>query len=291
MSPAAPARPRVSVVMPALDPDPGFFEQALRSLLGQTIAEIEVLVVEAGSSPALETVPDRLGDPRVKRLPASRPSLVEQRNLGLHNATSDLVAFLDVDDVAAPKRFERQIKFLTDHPGVAVLGSRLVIIDAAGRPIGSRTYPTTHLAIVRQMPHSNAIAGPSVMVRRDVVLEGGGFQYDRFGGMAEDYELWSRLARAGVHFANLDEYLTFYRVHPRATKARRTRDHLRATIDIKTMYWADRMGAAGRLRLIVERLMTYAPPALVYRAFGLFYAKSPPGVVVPFLAQGTRGDP
>lgn len=133
---------------------------------------------------------------------------------------------------------------------------------------------------MKRMSRANAVADPSVMAKRRVLVDSGGMQYDRFGGMGEDYELWSRLAGKGIRFANMEQYLTFYRVHPASTKAQRTRDHLRATLDIKQTFWRDKMNSVDQLRFAGERLMKHLPPALVYRVFEMTYGKPPPGVRV-----------
>jgi hypothetical protein len=148
---------------------------------------------------------------------------------------------------------------------VSVLGSQITIIDQNGRKRGRRRYPLTHEAILRALPRFNPLAHPSVMYRRGPVLDAGGYTYP----VNEDYELWSRLAWRGVRFANHPESLLEYRIHPSALKATRLREILRGTLEIKRLYWQDRMDTLGRARMLLERLMLWLPPKAVA---GLFAA-------------------
>ncbi|MGH7819587.1 MAG: glycosyltransferase family 2 protein, partial [Candidatus Binatia bacterium] len=135
-------RPRVSVVMPVLKPHPDYFPQAVESVLGQTLREIELLIVEDPSDrPAAELL-SRYADPRIRHFEnPTRTSLVEQRNRGIEEARAPYVAFLDSDDVCEPARLEKQLAHLEAHPEIDVLGSQLVIIDGNGAIHGYRYYP------------------------------------------------------------------------------------------------------------------------------------------------------
>ena len=165
-----------------------------------------------------------------------------------------------------------QRQFLEAHPEIGVLGSALTIIDDASREIGARTYPLDHEAIVNAMTRYNAIAQPSVMTRRSTLREGGDYQYRTYP-VNEDYELWSRLARRGVLFANLAEPLLRYRVHPGGTKAVMLRRMLRATIDVKREWWRDQMDVRARVRFYGEHLLLGLPPSWVLKLFLMTQAR------------------
>jgi glycosyltransferase involved in cell wall biosynthesis len=260
------SNPRVSVLMPLYAPEPAYLRSAIESLLQQTLEDFELLIVEDPSSPAAEHLIGHYADPRIRYfLNAHRGSLVESLNHGLELARADLVARLDGDDVCVPTRLQRQLEFLQHHAEVSVLGSQITIIDRNGRKCGRRRYPLTHEAILHALPRFNPLAHPSVMYRKAPILDAGGYAYP----VNEDYELWSRLARRGVRFANHPESLLEYRVHPSALKASQLRQILQGTLDIKRLYWQDRMDALGRARMLVERLMLRLPPQAVARLFAM----------------------
>ena len=263
------AQPLVSVVMTVLDPEPRYFREAVASVLAQDYANWELVIVEDPSPRSAGELLKGFDDPRIVHVAnPARTSHSRQRNQSLALARGELVATLDGDDVCEPARIGKQVRFLVAHPEVDVVGSQLAIIGAAGQPIGSRLYPTTHEAILKAMPRFNPIAQPSVMFRKTTIVAAGGYQYDRFPAV-EDYELWSRLATSGVRFANLAEPLLQYRLHPGGMKATRLKGILRGTLDVKRRYWQEQMGLAGHARMALERLLLFVPPVITYRLFTL----------------------
>jgi hypothetical protein len=175
---------------------------------------------------------------------------------------------LDADDLAEPHRLATQLAHLRAHPEIGVLGSALTIIDGNDERVGVRDYPCDHAAIVAAMARYNAVAQPSVLARKQVLLDAGGYQYRTFP-VNEDYELWSRLASRGVVLANHPERLIRYRVHADGTKAAMLHRMLRATIDVKRLWWLERMDARARVRFYAEHALLGLPASWVLRLFVL----------------------
>lgn len=260
-------RPSVSVLMPVLNPHPVYFPQAVASVVGQTLTDWELVIVEDPSpSSAAELLKPFAADPRIRLITnPGRTGLVAQRNRTLAEARADLVAMLDADDIALPDRLEKQAEFLRRHTEVAVVGCQLRVIDPAGGEVGYRSYPTSHDDILRTMSRYNAVAQPGVTARKDSLLRHGGYGFE---WPAEDYDLWSRMLLAGERFANMERALTLYRVHPGSgSKGTRVRELLRLTTEVKRRYWRERMSWRDRLRFWGERGLRFVPPALVYRLF------------------------
>ncbi|MEO8702118.1 MAG: glycosyltransferase, partial [Kofleriaceae bacterium] len=139
---ATESTPLVSVVMPVLDPHPVYFREAVESVLAQTLTDLELVIVEDPSAARGTEMIAELRDPRIRHIVnATRTSLVDQRNQGLHAARGELVALLDADDIAVPARLQKQVDYLRRHPDVDVLGSQLFIIDHEGTQVGMRSYP------------------------------------------------------------------------------------------------------------------------------------------------------
>ena len=258
----------VSVVMVVLEPQPIYFLEAVSSVLAQTYEELELVIIEDPSTRSAGELLSQFSDHRIRHCcNPTRTSFIAQKNQALACARGSLVAVMDADDVCHPRRLQAQVEFLRLHGDISVLGSQLEVIDTSSRCIGWRQYPLDHMAIMRAMTLFNPIAHPSVMFRRDAVLAGGGYQY-KGPWAAADYELWSRLARAGIRFANHPEPLLKYRIHRDSSKATALRDTIRGTLDVKERYWRDKMGWGGRLRMHTERAMLILPPRFV---FSLFY--------------------
>jgi cellulose synthase/poly-beta-1,6-N-acetylglucosamine synthase-like glycosyltransferase len=130
-------------------------------------------------------------------------------SLGLHVARAGLIARMDTDDIAQPDRLEKQVDFMLNNPSVAVLGTQYQVIDDNDQVVSEQRLPTDNRAIRDSMFWGNPLCHPSVMFRRDVVLEAGAY----IGGLyAEDYDLWARLSQnKGLEFANLPGAYLKYR--------------------------------------------------------------------------------
>lgn len=257
--------PQVSVAMAVLAPDPRHFPAAVRSVLEQTLTELELVIVEDPSDRSARQQLGRIDDDRLRLIHnPERTSLVEQRNRAVREGRAELVAILDADDIAHPDWLSTQVATLRARPDVDVVGTPLRVVDDDGGFVGYRDYPRTHDEILAAMPRYNPVAQPGVVFRRGAFEEVGGYQAHLAN---EDYDLWSRIARAGYRFMNQDRPLVDYRVHPGGMKARKLRETLRGTIDVKRRLWSDRLGVVGRLYLLAERILMVLPPSLVLRIF------------------------
>jgi glycosyltransferase involved in cell wall biosynthesis len=260
--------PRVSAVICVVDPDPAYFPATVRSVLAQTMTDFELIIIEEPHGRRVEDVLQGIDDPRIRHfLHPHRTSLLEQRRRGLEHARSEIVALLDADDICVPERFAKQLAYLETHAEVSVLGSQLEIIGAEGNHLGYRAYPREPTSVARALPRYNAIAQPSVMLRKSAVLAAGGYQYCKHK-YTEDYELWCRMAKQGFKLANHPEALLRYRVHPSGAKTSSLRSILLGTIDIKRMHYAEALGPLARARLWAEQMvLARLPPPLVLKLF------------------------
>jgi len=198
----------ISVLMSVRDGAP-FLEEAVRSVLGQTYRDFELVIVDNGSSDESPAILARLAaeDARLAVLRQDPGlSLGGALNLGLARARCELVARMDADDVCLPDRLRRQVAYMERHPQVAVLGSAYRIFGAGEeRTVHAPVHP---LEVAWRYTWESCLGHPTVMLRRSVVLEAGGYP----DGSAQDFVLFSRLARTR-RLANLSDVLLRYRVH------------------------------------------------------------------------------
>lgn len=204
--------PRVSVLMPVYN-TAHFLPATLNSLLRQTFQDFEALVIDDGSSDETPALMAQYRDRRVAYVRHdSNAGLAARLNEGLDRARAPLVARLDGDDIMHPERLARQVARFDADAGLVLLGTNKVNIDEHGRYSTANFCPTTHPQIAWSLCFDNPFCHPSVMFRRDVVWrEMGG--YDASLRYCEDYEIWSRLHRAGHRSGNLDQVLMAYRRH------------------------------------------------------------------------------
>lgn len=204
--------PRVSVVMAVRDGEP-YLAEAVESLLAQTFADFELVVVDDGSSDASRDVVRSYRDPRVRLLENGRNrGLAASLNRGIREARGELLARQDADDVSEPERLARQVAHLDAHPEVALLGSWFREIDSRGGHLRDGQLPCEPVDVCWRLLFVCPFVHSAVMLRRDAVPGGSG-PYDERLAYAMDYELWCRIARRHP-VANLPEYLVRYRMHP-----------------------------------------------------------------------------
>jgi len=128
------------------------------------------------------------------------------------------IALIDGDDYCDLRRFEMQVKFLEDNPFVSVVGSNMYLVDENNKIIGQRIYPETHVDIKGKFLFSNAIANPTVLLRRKDFVDIGFFDIKL--SKAEDFELWLRFLANGGEMHNLQEKLVYYKVQTKQSDRR-----------------------------------------------------------------------
>jgi hypothetical protein len=182
-----------------------YLAEALHSILGQTLADLELIAVDDGSTDStpwiLEAAAAR--DPRVRVLRREPGGLTVALNAGCALARAPLIARMDGDDVMLRDRLERQAAWLGSHPDAALLAGGIVLVDEAGREI-DREPGRERLDFLAR----NELTHASVMMRTEAFRAVGGYRLDQ----SEDYDLWLRLEeRSGV--AALAEPVIRYRLH------------------------------------------------------------------------------
>lgn len=204
----------VSVVVPTRDRRV-LLERTLRTVLWQSHTDLEVIVVDDGSTDDTADFVAGIDDPRVQlvRLPAS-VGVAAARNRGLAAATGTHVAFLDDDDVWAPDKVRRQLDAMRGAPAALWCYPAAVIVDERLRPMKWQAAPPTE-GLVTRLLQVNVIPGgaSSVMARRETVVDAGGF--DATLATFADRDLWIRLGLAGPA-ARVDEVLVAYVRHGRS---------------------------------------------------------------------------
>lgn len=196
---------RVSVVIPVRDAG-RTVERAIRSVLGQTHQDLEVLVVEDGSADASAAIVQRLAqeDVRVRSLRGRGGGPAGARNVGLEAARGRWIAFLDADDLWAPQKLERQLRFMEDR-GIAASCTAYDLIDSNDAAVGiSRSVPATidRAALLRTCQ----VGCLTVMIDRWVLGD------LRFPAVPkEDYALWFQVVERVGCFHGLNEIQAHYR--------------------------------------------------------------------------------
>jgi glycosyltransferase involved in cell wall biosynthesis len=229
--------PVVSVILAVFDGAP-WVGAAIESLLAQTLADLEVIVIDDGSTDTTADVLAGFSDPRLRVERRARAGLTRSLNRALELARAPLVARLDADDVALPERLARQCAFLDVNPDVGLVGTWTREVDVTGREMAAVCPPADDASIRRVLIRRNPFVHSSVMIRRSALDQAG--RYDPSLPVAQDYDLWVRLARV-TRLANLPELLVVRRLVPGRVSATRDDDRLRA--EARVRWRAVRSGA------------------------------------------------
>lgn len=202
------AEPLISVVMPVFNAEK-YIAEAVSSILGQTLSDFELIVINDGSTDNTLTILEEFSgrDVRVKLISRENRGLVESLNEGIDLARGKWIARMDADDISLSHRFEYQLKWL-EETGADICGSWIRLFGKSYTKI--IRHPKTDAAIKMEMLFGAPFAHPSVMMKTDFVRQ---LRYDKAWEKAEDYDIWERAARAGWKMTNAPEVLLMYRQH------------------------------------------------------------------------------
>lgn len=253
--------------------NPQYFEEALESVLNQTLPPDEVVIVEDGPiGEGLESVVKKASRRLKERLKVVK--LKTNRGLGvalqegLLACTYPIVARMDADDIALPERFEKECRYLDEHPDTDLVGGWIAEFSESPEKIDAiRKVPTTHSEILAFSRFRNPMNHMTVMFRKDAVLDVGG--YRSFPGF-EDYHLWVRMLKSGKRMANLDEVLVYARTGSGMIKRRRGTEY--ALQDWRLQRYFYKIGHIGLARFagnvtlrVLPRLMPEGLTRVIYR--------------------------
>jgi glycosyltransferase involved in cell wall biosynthesis len=211
--------PLVSVLLAAHD-EALYVRSAVESVLGQTLGDLELVVVDDASTDETADIVTAVEDERVVLLRNDdQLGLAASLNRALDRATGRYVARLDADDVALPRRLERQVARLRAEPAVAIVGSDVADLDEAGRPGPVHEMPRGPVAVRWHALFAAPFFHPTVLVDREV-LDRHGLRYDHSFLESEDYELWTRLLEL-ADGDNVPEPLVLKREHAAQASSRR----------------------------------------------------------------------
>jgi glycosyltransferase involved in cell wall biosynthesis len=202
--------PAVSVVIAAYNMAQ-YVESAVSSVLAQTYADLEIVVIDDGSTDNIAVVMRAFADdPRVRFLPQSNQGQPKAKNAGIKAARGRFIAFCDADDLWEPRKLELQLPRFED-PAVGVVYSATATIDRAGSKTGEISGSGPSGYVLPQLFVKNFVPFGTTVVRRSVIDDCG--MFDESFAMGIDWDLWLRVAR-DWQFAFVDEPLYLYRVWP-----------------------------------------------------------------------------
>ena len=205
-------KPLVSVIMTAYNAS-AYIDEAIDSILYQTFANFELLVLNDASTDSTEKIilEKQLRDKRIKYFKnENNCGLSRTKNQLIPLAVGKYIALADADDVSQPKRFEKQIDVLNKFPEISIVGSTISLVNNKRRVCGAWQYPEDDASIKEGLEEASMIANPVAMFRREVFFKING--YNEHLIICEDWDFYYRASKY-FNFKNIPESLLYYRFH------------------------------------------------------------------------------
>jgi glycosyltransferase involved in cell wall biosynthesis len=201
--------PLVSVIIPTYN-SAQYVTAAVESVLGHSVTDVEILVIDDGSTDATRSVLASYGAP-VRYLYQPNGGVAVARNRGIAESVGRYVAFLDADDTWFPEKLERQLTALRQAPGVGFCYAGYRSVDDEMRPLKEYRPRPRRAALEDLLFYGNFIGSICTVVAEKAL-------FDRVGGFdpelsqCADWDMWVRLARQ-TEFLAIEEPLVTYRQH------------------------------------------------------------------------------
>lgn len=203
--------PKLTVIMSAYNSS-DTIQRAISSILSQSFSEFELIILNDGSTDDTETKIFTFLDERIKYFALDHSGLTKALNFGLSKARTNFIFRHDSDDWSEPSRFTTQMALLTENPQLGVVASWHNVVDSAGEYLGCKRIPTDDASLKRMLRWRNSFCHGSVAMRKSTIDQVG--KYNESLLFSQDYDLWVRLASAGVKFACVPEALYNYSISP-----------------------------------------------------------------------------
>ena len=210
--------PKISVLMGVYN-GAAFLREAVDSILAQTFADFEFVIINDGSKDASGQILASYRDPRLKVFTIENVGLPAALNYGLERCRADLVMRMDADDIAYPHRFAALLEDWEKAGRPDVFGSGVDYIDEEGKKLWSFDMTLDDAAIRAAISAPNGklvVMHPTVLLRKSAVLACGG--YDPYFRIGQDNDLWLRMTTR-YRFGNSPRRLLKYRFQPNSDTA------------------------------------------------------------------------
>lgn len=207
--------PLISVIMPVYN-GARFLEKTLASLLAQTCADWELIVVDDGSTDATPEILAKYDDPRFVRIRKANGGEAHTRNVGLRHASGEFIAFLDADDLYLPTALAEMSGFLATHPEYDALFSNGYLCDENEQILSQLTDHRSGIytgnILEPLVLTADVLTVPVCTLTRRAVIQQHQIEFDEQLVIGPDWDFWIRLARF-ARFGYLDKLTCMYRVH------------------------------------------------------------------------------
>jgi glycosyltransferase involved in cell wall biosynthesis len=206
-------KPLISVILPVYNAEK-YLNEALNSILEQTYSNLEIIIVNDGSTDDSKNIISAYSDKRIISIHHQQnKGLIESLNTGIKFAKGDYIARMDADDISFVNRIQDQVKYLIDNPSISIVGSHAIFFkEDINMPIQNwdlELKTNTSKEIKKALIWENCIIHPSVCMRSQIAKS---LLYKPIQKNYEDYDLWLRASAINEKIAKINKPLLYYRV-------------------------------------------------------------------------------
>jgi glycosyltransferase involved in cell wall biosynthesis len=214
--------PAISIVIPSLNQG-AFIETAIRSVLDQRVADVELIVMDGGSSDGTNAVIERYRSHLAHAVSEPDAGPASALNRGFAVAAGEVFGVLNADDFLLPRSLATVASAFAARPDADVIsghGYFALPNGELGVPLFSDRWSPIHFRY-----GACVLVQPATFFRRGAFERAGGFP--QTGRVCWDMELWAAMARTGARFAAIDDHLAAFRLHPASITGRPDLRHRR----------------------------------------------------------------
>jgi teichuronic acid biosynthesis glycosyltransferase TuaG len=258
-------QPLVSIVIPTYNMEEHIAE-TLNSVMAQTLESWEAIVVDDASTDGTAEIVQNLSiqDPRIRYVCLEKNSNLPAvgRNRGIKESTGSFVAFLDHDDIWGPQKLERQMSAMNFDPSIGMVHSHLWVVRDGIRAWGLLYLPAPKFSITNAntLAQRNTVQCSSVLIRKSILIEVGGFDESPGLRAIEDYHLWYRVSQK-TRIAYVSEVHGTYRLDKTGTSSLEDMQQRLKSVDasLDTQSFANQRSTRNK---VVNRL--WSLPSAIY---------------------------
>ncbi len=208
--------PLVSVIIPVFN-GASFIAEAVQSIRSQTVQDVEIIVVDDGSTDSTPEILKKLEySAGIHRVSQEHQGSSIARNTGISHARGEFIAFLDCDDVWLPEKLARQLDYFDTHPDVGLVYTDVELVGEDGMAYERVSCRDSPEPMARAFAGGHGPIMSSSLIRSEVVQKAGGFNPSIYF-TAEDWDFFIRAYRI-TEFGCINEVLVRYLRHsPRNT--------------------------------------------------------------------------
>ena len=239
--------PLVSVIMTAFNEEK-HIQEAIESVLAQTYANFEFIIINDGSTDRTEEIILSFNDKRIKYIKNEQNlKLIASLNKGLDLALGNYITRMDSDDICLPHRLQVQVDFMEKNPEIGLSGAQLTIFGTFN---GEMKYPLLHNDIKLGLLITSCF-GNNVVIFRKSIFEKHKLYYPVGYLHAEDYKCWTKWV-SFTKTENLGEPLVKYRSHANSVSVKNKNIQRETRNRVRTEYVTDIFNLHNEVKLVTD---------------------------------------